>query len=612
MPTRKPYNGSQRKLLIAFDVGTTFSGISYSVLDPGAIPEIFGVTRFPAQQVGDSKIPTVVYYDRKGEVRAVGAEAVQEGIDEIAEDEGWVKAEWFKLHLRPKDLNMEGAIPPLPTNKTAIDIFADFLRYLHTCTKIYIEDSHAAGQDLWSSLENQTHYVLTHPNGWLGLQQSQMKQAAIKAGLVSNAYEADSRISFLTEGEASLNYCVCNGISTEAFKDGRGVIVVDAGSDQSLHTYSVLTPKHLGGGTVDLSAYAQVSALHNTYEEIAIPQCYLKGSVFVTHFAHKFFEGKLKFLRGSRYSDPQQIKLITKVFDTATKLAFRGRIEDPMFIRFGSLADNDEKLNIRRGQLKLSGSTVGEFFEPSIRCMLEAVRSQKQAATKSIHSVFLVGGFSRNDWVFQRLKDGLQPLGISVSRPDGHVSKAVANGAISFYLDHYVNSRIARYTYGNPCSYIFNPNNPEHQVRSGQVYVSASKKRYIKGAFDIILARGTQVSETTEFRRSYWYTKTSREEMTYVKNEVLCYRGTVKDPRWMDVDKDNYVKLCTIEADTTRLSQLVQPQKPTTGKRKNKRLFFELNYDIILSFGLTELKAQIAWTENGQEVRSPARVIYDA
>ena len=52
--------------------------------------------RFPAHELfgGASSIPTVIYYDRAGKVRAVGAEAKLEGIYEIAEDENWVKAEW--------------------------------------------------------------------------------------------------------------------------------------------------------------------------------------------------------------------------------------------------------------------------------------------------------------------------------------------------------------------------------------------------------------------------------------------------------------------------------------------------------------------------------------
>jgi hypothetical protein len=45
--------------------------------------------------VGNSKIPTIIYYDQDGKVRAVGAEAKRDGVLETAEDENWTKAEWF-------------------------------------------------------------------------------------------------------------------------------------------------------------------------------------------------------------------------------------------------------------------------------------------------------------------------------------------------------------------------------------------------------------------------------------------------------------------------------------------------------------------------------------
>jgi hypothetical protein len=44
---------------------------------------------------GDSKIPSILYYNRDGELRAIGAEALQESVVEQAEEEGWAKLEWF-------------------------------------------------------------------------------------------------------------------------------------------------------------------------------------------------------------------------------------------------------------------------------------------------------------------------------------------------------------------------------------------------------------------------------------------------------------------------------------------------------------------------------------
>ena len=46
MTHQEPYRGSTRTLVLAFDVGTTFSGIGYAILDPGEIPKIQAVTRW--------------------------------------------------------------------------------------------------------------------------------------------------------------------------------------------------------------------------------------------------------------------------------------------------------------------------------------------------------------------------------------------------------------------------------------------------------------------------------------------------------------------------------------------------------------------------------------
>ena len=62
------------------------------MLDP------FWRPRFPGQEgenkARDTKIPSILYYDEDGEVRAAGAEAVSDGTRIEAEDEGWVRAEW--------------------------------------------------------------------------------------------------------------------------------------------------------------------------------------------------------------------------------------------------------------------------------------------------------------------------------------------------------------------------------------------------------------------------------------------------------------------------------------------------------------------------------------
>jgi hypothetical protein len=109
-------------------------------------------------------------------------------------------------------------IPAMPTGKMVIDVFADFLRYLLKCAKIYIEQMHLYGAELWKNLLPRAEFVLTHPNGWEGAQLSMMREAAVMAGLIPDTRNGHLRLTFVTEGEASLHFCISNGLTNEAIK----------------------------------------------------------------------------------------------------------------------------------------------------------------------------------------------------------------------------------------------------------------------------------------------------------------------------------------------------------------------------------------------------------
>ncbi|KAF8168571.1 hypothetical protein BJ912DRAFT_862749 [Pholiota molesta] len=433
MPSRSVYKGRRQKLVLAFDVGTSYSGISYSVLDPGKVPEIKGVTRFPAQEQvnGASKIPTIVYYDQSGKIRAVGAEAASEVIYVQAEEEKWVKVEWCVERLQLDQRRHADEIQPLPLNKTVVEVFADFLAYLFKCASSYIQETHANGAVLWASVKDEIDFVLSHPNGWEGTEQSEMRKAAVRGGLIPDTSVGHARLSFVTEGEASLHFAIQNGLPEGAMKNGDGVIIVDA-----------------GGGTIDVGSYSRnVSAASKAvFEEMAPPRSHFYGSVFVTIHARQFLQN---YLAESPFVD--DIDHIVHCFDKTTKQRFI-IAEDDQYIKFGSTRDNDAAYNIRFGQLKLLGMDVASFFKPSIDCIINAVMDQKTTSAKPISHVVLVGGFAANNYMFNLVHAALEPDGFNVLRPDSHVSKAVSDGAVSFYLDHFVQSRVSKPTHGNFCS----------------------------------------------------------------------------------------------------------------------------------------------------------------
>ena len=95
----------------------------------------------------------------------------------------------------------------LPRGKTIVHVFSDFMRYLFDSTKALFISSDVNGEQRWNSVSSKIELVLTHPNGWGGPQQSQLRTAAARAGIVPDTKEGHSRVHFVTEGEASFHFC---------------------------------------------------------------------------------------------------------------------------------------------------------------------------------------------------------------------------------------------------------------------------------------------------------------------------------------------------------------------------------------------------------------------
>lgn len=128
----------------------------------------------------------------------------------------------FKLHLRPEHLDSQelnrSDFPPLPPGKTVVEVFADFLHYLFDCArKFIITTIEADGEEnlIWDTVKDNIDFILGHPNGWEGLQQEKMRKAAASGGLISDDAEGHARVHFVSEGEASLQFCIGHELITE-------------------------------------------------------------------------------------------------------------------------------------------------------------------------------------------------------------------------------------------------------------------------------------------------------------------------------------------------------------------------------------------------------------
>jgi len=134
-------------------------------------------------------------------------------------------------------------------------------------------------------------------------------------------------------------------------------------------------------------------------------------------------------------------------------------------------------------------------------------------------------------------------------------NKAVADGAVSFYIDHLVSSRVARTTYGINITTRYNSQDPEHRARKHTQFISLAGHLTIPNKFGSILlkvnmenalvhsmdadmfSQGTQVSELREFRRSFSFSKKSRAACASHSVNISCYKGDLQEPKWMDTER---------------------------------------------------------------------------
>ncbi|KAH8110521.1 hypothetical protein DFH11DRAFT_1514250 [Phellopilus nigrolimitatus] len=591
----KPYSGSSKRLVLAFDVGTTFSGVSFCILDPGEVPVIRSITKYPGQEheAGSSRIPSVIYYDKQGLMQAAGAETLLAVNTEKAEDEEWLKVQWFKLHMRPKSMPVSlpiSALPPLPSQKNITHVFADFLTYLSSCAQKFICDAQASLTGMWPTLIADAVFIIGHPNGWEGAQQSKLRRSAILSRLIPNTPEGRARVKFVTEGEASLHYCIRGGMVA---KNNDAFIIAD-----------------LGGGTLDFSAYKLTEMQPLCADEVAPSDCLsffnevsfthiemilgiLGGSTSVTQRAEAFLKQKLK---DSKYGADEFVDLIAKRFDETAKKVFRS-VDDVCLVTFGTTADKDLDHNIRGGKMRLSGQEVAPLFEPSVRSAVAAICRQIDSTDNEISSVYLVGGFSASPYFTTVLKKRLLKFHIDVNIPDDQTAKAVADGALLFYLNNFVSSRVAKVSYCLGGSPFFNSRKIEHIKRADSRYSNPSGDMFVRGGLFTILKKDTSVTEQTVYRETFRQDVESLASVSTFTASVLVYLGTGYPPEWKDElpDKKLLKKLCTVSADVSSLRRILAKQNlyAPDGTR-----YWNYDADVILLFGGPELQAQIAWREN--------------
>ncbi|KLO12785.1 hypothetical protein SCHPADRAFT_940958 [Schizopora paradoxa] len=583
----------EHELIVGIDFGTTFSGVSYAFLHPGEVPEIQSVTKFSDQAQSSGKVPSVMYYDKNGDLKGAGAKTTQESFLEEAAENEWTRVEYFKMHLRPAgtEIDTNGLrVADLPPNKTAEQVLGDFLGYLWSETETYIGARHENGKALMDKVRNRTQFVLGHPNGWVGIPQQRMRHSARLGGLISNDEDEQDKIKFVTEGEASTLTCLASKFAPHPIAAGYQFILLDA-----------------GGGTLDISSYEVKSPKPLRLIEKTTPDCRFAGSVFVNRNAADYLRGTLC---GSEFGDEESISdLVSRQFEERLKPLFSDATA-PYRLRMNT-SKSIPKYKIRSGFLPISGPAVAKFFEFSITQAIDSIIAarnkimEKEKKGSRVMPVWVVGGFGSSPWLMKRLKEVLGDDDFSFCQPETNLSKAVADGAVRSFLYGNVTARMSRTCYGTDCLTLFDPFDADHIKRRDLVTPSPFGGHKIGPIFSCIAKKDESIEVSEAYCKSYLRRVLNKDDARHTSSSIYCYDGDDPVPLWFEENKGKFRELCKLEADLS--GRCTDKTRRNLGGLVD---YWLLDFEIELKLGTTELEARIKWEQNGQTLYGPVRVVY--
>ncbi|KAG9097686.1 hypothetical protein FRC06_007290 [Ceratobasidium sp. 370] len=225
---------------------------------------------------------------------------------------------------------------PLPNGISIGQVYANYLRYLFLHTQTFFHEHVFRGQEIWHTLSSSMKIMIAHPNGWGTREQGVLRTAAVQAGLTTST-QSDRQISFVSEAEAAIQFCLRSSQTTSSLRPGMSLVVCDA-----------------GGSTVDTTVY-KVSAVEPILEleEIKSSACVQAGAIFVDDAAERYL--RLQFENAGL--DEDDVDTYTRDgldhFISFVKPNFNGT-EETLDIKVGKRKLNLPSINVQGGRMKLA------------------------------------------------------------------------------------------------------------------------------------------------------------------------------------------------------------------------------------------------------------------
>lgn len=554
---------ADRKLLIAVDFGTTFSGVAWAQTRRPDVQSVIiqwpEATTGGLEGVSSDKVPTELRYEH-GECKW-GFQV----------DDYGLRHQWFKLDLDPSqsrgisDLSRQfpdqHALPPgysASSEKLCTDYLAALRKHTEEVLKFKLPSSIIRSTPI--------EYIITVPAVWSDSAQAKTRACAEAAGMGRS-------LQIISEPEAAAIYAL-HAMDPHSIQVGDTFVLCDA-----------------GGGTVDLISYT-VAELKPILKvaEAATGSGRLCGSTFLNRIFQKFIVDKLSL---NEEWDEEVVEDAMKRFDLVTKKAFRGGANEEFIIPVPGLAD-DPSQGVRRGKFKMSGADVKKIFDPVVEEVVALVRGQITATNKKVKAVLMVGGFGQNAYLREQVRVAIDPAIEVMQPPNGWT--AVVRGALMKGLSQLepdtervkVASRSARKHYGTEIMSKYDSTKHRKDTSWWDDYDGELK------VFDMswFITKGSPVTEDRAFIRKYhkvW--KVSDGPRQTVAQDILMYADP--DDKGAPIYKDG--------ADVKHLARLTAdlsciPVGELTQKMgKDGQMYYVIYYEIEMTYHSAETKYALVY-----------------
>ncbi|KAF1944788.1 Hsp70 family protein [Clathrospora elynae] len=417
------------RLVVGIDYGTTYTGVAFcETSGTNALErQIQIVQNWPAahSMIGTKeKVPSEIAYTENG--RTLWGSMIPPNVQRHI---------WTKLDLdNNRSYSGEAAkirqeLAHSVPRKPAVDIVSEYLSKVKEQLMKNLDAQF--GPILWRSLP--ITLVITMPAIWSDGAKDRTLQAFNAAGFthMDRDFAQLKRTIATTEPEAAALYTLSSlrgTIREDTLKIDDGFVVCD-----------------MGGGTVDLISYRIAGNTPTIVEEVTIgtgDQC---GGSFVDREFITWLErrlGKEDFLKVAGYPEAaqcwhtslsQKLGRMLQEFTLNSKSGFSGSEDNYIPLPAPLTMVEDEARGMCDGCIHIKASDVKQMFESCLRktCELIADQIQKAKASKrvSMKYVFLVGGFAESPYIYGKIKEYCEGLGLETIKP-GCAWSAVARGAV--------------------------------------------------------------------------------------------------------------------------------------------------------------------------------------